>query len=61
MDFCLRGPGTMLSFANWRVGVVLWMVIAVLQDPIRKVTPGTLVYLTVAAFLPVYAAAFHLF
>lgn len=48
---------TMIAIANWRAGVVLWMVVAVLQDPIRKVTPGTPIYLTVA-FLPVYVAAF---
>jgi hypothetical protein len=47
----------MIAFANWRIGVVLWMIVAVLQDPIRKVTPGTPVYLTVA-FLPVYVATF---
>ena len=48
---------SLLSFANWRAGVVLWMVVAILQDPIRKVTPGTPIYLTVS-FLPVYLATF---
>ena len=48
---------TMLSLANWRIGVVLWMIVAVLQDPVRKVTPGTPIYLTVS-FLPVYASTF---
>ena len=48
---------TMFAFFNWRIGVGLWMVIAILQDPIRKITPGNPVYLTVA-FLPVYFATF---
>ena len=48
---------TMIAFANWRIGVVLWMLTAILQDPIRKITPGNPIYLTVS-FLPVYVATF---
>lgn len=55
--YALVGLCTLLAFTNWRLGVGLWMLIAILQDPVRKITPGTPVYMTVS-FLPVYLAAF---
>jgi hypothetical protein len=42
---------------DWRTGVVLWLFVAILQDPIRKITPDSPVYLTLS-FVPIYAAAF---
>ena len=51
------GVASVIAFSNWRLGIALWMATAILQDPIRKITPGTPVYLTVA-FLPIYLATF---
>jgi len=48
---------TLIAFANWRAGLFLWLLIAILQDPVRKAIPGYPVYLTVS-FAPVYAATF---
>ena len=45
------------SLTNWRAGVYLWLMVAIIQDPIRKITPGTPVYLSIT-FAPVYLAAF---
>lgn len=47
-----------VTLINWRLGCFLWLAAAILQDPIRKVTPGTPAYLTLA-FLPIYLAAFY--
>ncbi len=46
-----------ITLSNWRMGCFFWLAIAILQDPVRKVTPGTPAYLTMS-FLPVYLAAF---
>ncbi len=46
-----------IALQNWRAGVLLWLGIAILQDPIRKVTPDNPVWLTIS-FVPVYLAAF---
>src|SRR5439155_25166748 len=46
-----------VALQNWRLGLLLCVVVGVLQDPIRKVTPGTPIYLTLA-FVPIYAAMF---
>src|SRR5260370_4294129 len=47
----------LIALQNWRMGLLLCVVVGLLQDPIRKVTPGTPAYL-VMAFVPVYAAMF---
>jgi hypothetical protein len=46
-----------IALQNWRVGLLLCIVAGILQDPIRKVTPGTPAYL-VMAFVPIYACMF---
>ena len=51
---CVLGCSVAALF-NWRLGIVLCIVVGVLQDPIRKVTPGTPVYLTLS-FVPIYLA-----
>ena len=43
------------AIANWRTGLLLCVVTGMLQDPIRKVTPDTPAYMTLA-FLPIYLA-----
>jgi hypothetical protein len=48
---------TCIALQNWRLGLLLCVVAGVLQDPIRKVTPGTPIYLTLT-FAPIYAAMF---
>jgi hypothetical protein len=52
------GICTVFAFSNWRIGVLLWLAIAILQDPVRKATPATSVWLTVS-FAPVYAATLY--
>jgi len=44
------------SFAGWRTGILLMIVLAALQDPLRKLVPGTPSYLVLAT-APVFAAA----
>lgn len=46
----------MIALVDWRRGWLLAIVCGVLQDPVRKMTPGTPVWLT-GAVLVVYAAA----
>ncbi|MGH8105988.1 MAG: hypothetical protein ACREO2_06705, partial [Arenimonas sp.] len=36
-----------MAFMNWRLGLVLCVVTAILQDPLRKLTPGQPVYFVV--------------
>lgn len=55
--FCVVAMASFYAITNWRAGVFLWLMIAILQDPIRKITPGTPVYLTVS-FAPIYLATF---
>ena len=45
------------SLTNWRAGVYLWLMVTIIQDPIRKITPDTPVFLSIT-FAPVYLAAF---
>jgi hypothetical protein len=47
---------TLLAFADWRRGLLLVIVVGSLQDPVRKLTPGTPPLLAISA-LPVLAAA----
>lgn len=46
----------LLAFADWRRGLLLVVVVGALQDPVRKLTPGTPPLLAISA-LPVLAAA----
>lgn len=54
---CFVAVSAFLALSNWRLGVFCCIAVALLQDPIRKVTPGTPPFLT-AAFIPIYAAMF---
>jgi len=53
----LVGAGCLLSLHDWRKGLWLCILVAVVQDPIRKVIPGTPFYITVA-FVPIYFCMF---
>lgn len=46
----------LVALHNWRWGLLLCVVAGLLQDPIRKVTPGTPGYFILAS-VPIYAAA----
>jgi hypothetical protein len=45
--------GCLLTLGKWRWGLALCILVAILQDPVRKVTPETPPYLTVA-FVPIF-------
>jgi hypothetical protein len=47
------GISCLVALRNWRLGLVLTIAAGLLQDPVRKVTPNTPAYLTLA-FLPIY-------
>ena len=47
----------LVALQNWRLGMLLCIIVGVIQDPIRKVTPDTPIYLTLA-FVPIYMAMF---
>jgi hypothetical protein len=47
----------LLALQNWRLGLLCCLIVGVLQDPVRKVTPHTPIYLTLA-FVPIYVAMF---
>jgi hypothetical protein len=53
----LVGISCVLTLREWRTGLLLCVVIGVLQDPVRKMTPGTPPFLLLA-FLPVYLTMF---
>jgi hypothetical protein len=53
----LVGVGCLLSLHDWRKGLWLCIVVALVQDPIRKVIPGTPIFITVS-FVPVYFCMF---
>jgi hypothetical protein len=44
-----------LSFANWRVGVLICIVVGFLQDPLRKLVPGEPVVFTALVAAPLAA------
>jgi hypothetical protein len=44
-----------LSFANWRVGVLICLIVGFLQDPLRKLVPGEPVVFTVLVGAPLLA------
>jgi hypothetical protein len=48
-----------LTLRDWRSGLLSCVVIGLLQDPVRKITPGTPPYLLLA-FMPVYLIMFLL-
>src|SRR5262245_49427048 len=49
-----------VALRSWRVGLLLCVLAGVVQDPIRKVTPGTPPYLILAVFPIYFAIAFSL-
>lgn len=49
---------TLLTLARWRRGIFLMIAIAMLADPVRKLTPGVPAYLVMAP-LPVWAAMMY--
>ncbi len=51
------GIATVAAARRWRTGVLLGMVVGVLQDPIRKLTPGAPPLMAVCS-LPIWIAAF---
>ena len=51
------GVSCLVALQNWRWGLLLCVVIGLLQDPVRKVTPGCPAYLLLLT-IPVYASAF---
>src|SRR5262245_49292465 len=53
----LVGAGCVLSLHDWRKGLWLCIVVALVQAPIRKVIPGTPIFITVS-FVPVYCCMF---
>ena len=55
--FAFVAIASLIALQRWRVGLLLCIVAGLLQDPIRKVTPGTPAYL-VMAFVPIYLAMF---
>lgn len=55
--YALVAVSCLAALNNWRLGLLLCVLIGIIQDPIRKVTLGTPAHLTVS-FVPVYACAF---
>jgi hypothetical protein len=47
LAFSLMAVLVFLAIAEWRVGLLLCLVMAILQDPLRKLTPGQPVYYVV--------------
>src|SRR5436190_1651962 len=41
---------TIVALVNWRFALLFCLLVGALQDPIRKVTPGTPIYLTLVVF-----------
>lgn len=53
--FCFVCVSCLVAFSNWRSGLFPCILVAIIQDPIRKVTPESPAYLTLA-FVPVMFA-----
>lgn len=53
--FALIGLAVLMTFANWRHGLYWFVIIGLLQDPVRKLVPGTPGYLVLAT-TPVWIA-----
>lgn len=53
--FALLGLVTLVALSDWRRAWLLLLVVATIQDPVRKVTPGTPVWISFA-IIGVYAA-----
>ena len=56
----LIGIATIMAFANWRAGVYWFLVIGLLQDPVRKMVPGV-PGLLVLSTVPVWFAVVLIF
>lgn len=55
--FALVALASVLAFKDWRRGILLMLVIAALQDPVRKMLPGAPAFM-VLCFFPVWLATF---
>jgi hypothetical protein len=53
--FCLIGIACFLALRDWRLGILLMLVVGGLQDPVRKLMPGTPGWM-VLSFMPVWLA-----
>ena len=49
----LVGVATLIALVNWRWGIGAAIVLGLLQDPLRKVIPGTPAYLVLAG-MPIW-------
>ncbi len=56
LSLFLSGSKSLVALLNWRTGLVLMIVLAALQDPLRKMVPGTPGYLALIT-APVFLAA----
>ncbi len=52
----LVGLCALRAFGNWRTGILLMILIAAIQDPVRKLVPGTPGWMTLAT-APIFLAA----
>ncbi len=52
---CIIAAGAVLAWKNWRWGICVAILIGLLQDPLRKLLPGTPAILTLAS-IPVWIA-----
>lgn len=53
--FALVAAASVMVFSDWRKGILLMIVAALLQDPVRKLMPGAPGYM-VLAFIPIWLA-----
>jgi len=52
----LVGLSALRAFSNWRTGILLMILIAAIQDPVRKLVPGTPGWMTLAT-APIFFAS----
>jgi len=53
--FALIGVSTLITFINWRIGLYCLVLVGILQDPIRKMTPDVPSYLVLST-APIWLA-----
>lgn len=51
----LAGAGCLVALFNWRWGILAAILVSLLQDPLRKLTPGTPAYLVMVS-MPIWLA-----
>ena len=54
--FGLVGLSTLRAFSSWRTGILLMVLVAAVQDPLRKLAPGTPGWMTLAT-APIFLAS----